>query len=118
MNRIKQKFRLLENELYMTEKMASSAYFQKLLDYPGRELSEAQYDLLTASFHDILPGSSIQPVEEMAVRLMDHALENISRVKARIFFALASGQAKARWRWTASAATAACCLRLTVPLAR
>jgi alpha-mannosidase len=95
MIRIKQKFRLLENELYMTEKMASSAYFQKLLDYPAAELSEAQYDLLTASFHDILPGSSIQPVEEMALRLMDHALEKISRVKARTFFALASGQEKA-----------------------
>ncbi|MFA6292961.1 MAG: glycoside hydrolase family 38 C-terminal domain-containing protein, partial [Victivallales bacterium] len=94
MIRIKQKFRLLENELYMTEKMASSAYFQKLHDYPGTELSEARNDLLTASFHDILPGSSIQPVEEMAVRLMDHALENISRVKTRAFFALASGQEK------------------------
>jgi alpha-mannosidase len=93
--RIKQKFRRLENELYMTEKMASSAYFQKLLDYPAIELSEARNDLLTASFHDILPGSSIQPVEEMAVRLMDHALEKISRVKTRTFFALASGQEKA-----------------------
>ena len=42
---------------------------------PATELSEAQNALLTASFHDILPGSSIQPVEEMAVRLMDsHAL--------------------------------------------
>jgi len=94
MIRIKQKFRLLENELYMTEKMASSAYFQKLLDYPAAELSEARNDLLAASFHDILPGSSIQPVEEMAIRLMDHALENISRVKTRAFFALASGQEK------------------------
>lgn len=93
--RIKQKFRLLENELYMAEKMASSAYFQKLLAYPAAELAEARHDLLTASFHDILPGSSIQPVEEMAVRLMDHALENISRVKTRTFFALAAGQAKA-----------------------
>ncbi len=95
MIRVKQKFRLLENEYYMTEKMASSAYFQKLIDYPVTELSEAQEDLLIASFHDILPGSSIQPVEEMSTRLMDHALENISRVKARAFFALSSGQEKA-----------------------
>jgi len=93
--RIKQKFRLLENELYMTEKMVSSACSQELLDYPAKELAEAENDLLTASFHDILPGSSIQAVEEMALRLMDHALENLSRVKTRAFFALAAGQEKA-----------------------
>ncbi len=51
--------------------------------------------MLTAQFHDILPGSSIQPVEEASLRLMDHGLEILSRLKARAFFALASGQAKA-----------------------
>jgi alpha-mannosidase len=95
MIRIKQRHRLLENELYMTEKMVSSASLQGLLDYPAAELEEALRDLLFSEFHDILPGSAIQPVEEDALRLMDHGLEIISRLKARSFFALSSGQTRA-----------------------
>jgi alpha-mannosidase len=96
MIRIKQKHRLLENELYATEKMASAAWARNQMTYPKEELDEALYDLATCEFHDILPGSSIQPVEEMALRIFDHGLENLSRVKARAFFALARGQPAAR----------------------
>ncbi|MBR5507293.1 MAG: alpha-mannosidase, partial [Clostridia bacterium] len=46
-------------------------------------------------FHDILPGSSIQSAEEMGIRMLDHALEILSRLKAKAFFALASGEKKA-----------------------
>ena len=90
--RIKQKHRLLENMFYQTEKMLSNAAMQNLLEYPCEEMLEALRDLLVAEFHDILPGSSIQPVEEMGLRLMDHGLELISRIRGRAFFALASGQ--------------------------
>jgi alpha-mannosidase len=94
--RIKQKHRLLENTLYKLEKMAANAALQGYLDYPQEEIREALRDLLVAEFHDILPGSSIQPVEEAGLRLMDHALETLSRLRARTFFALASGQPKAK----------------------
>jgi alpha-mannosidase len=94
--RIKQKHRQLENELFATEKMLSSAALQGLLDYPAVELVEANRDLATAEFHDILPGSSIQPVEETSLRLLDHGLEILSRLKVRAFFALAQGQPKAK----------------------
>jgi alpha-mannosidase len=87
--RIKQKHRKLENWLYATEKMAVSATLLGLVDYPRLELSDAQYDLLTAEFHDILPGSSIRPVEEASLRLLDHGLEILSRVRTRLFLALA-----------------------------
>ncbi|MFC5407151.1 glycoside hydrolase family 38 C-terminal domain-containing protein [Cohnella soli] len=90
--RIKQKHRKLENELYMTEKMLSAASLQGLLAYPYAELQEAQQDLLTSEFHDILPGSSVQSVEDTSLRGLDHGLEVLSRLKARAFFALASGQ--------------------------
>ncbi|MBI5093896.1 MAG: alpha-mannosidase [Candidatus Hydrogenedentes bacterium] len=93
--RIKQKHRLLENMLYQTEKMLANAALQGLVEYPREDLAEALRDLLVAEFHDILPGSSIQPVEEMGFRLMDHGLEILSRIRARAFFALASGQPKA-----------------------
>jgi alpha-mannosidase len=96
MIRVKQKHRQLENELYATEKMAAAAWSRGLLSYPQDELHEAMRDLATAEFHDILPGSSIQPAEEMALRLMDHGLELVSRVRARTFFALAQGQPKAQ----------------------
>jgi len=90
--RIKQRHRQLENEQYLTEKMASHAALTGLFPYPKAEIDAALYDLLFAEFHDILPGSSVQPVEEMSLRLMDHGLEILSRVKTRAFFALSTGQ--------------------------
>jgi len=93
--RIKQRHRALENALYATEKMASVAAIQGFLPYPKAELAEAQRDLLFCEFHDILPGSSIQPVEEMSLRVLDHGMELLSRLRARTFFALAQGQPRA-----------------------
>ncbi|RJP19485.1 MAG: alpha-mannosidase [Candidatus Omnitrophota bacterium] len=93
--RIKQKHRRLENELYATEKMMSSAALQGLLLYPAEEFQAALRDLLFSEFHDILPGSAIQPVEENALQLLDHGLEIVSRLRTRAFFALAGGQPKA-----------------------
>ncbi|MCQ6561380.1 glycoside hydrolase family 38 N-terminal domain-containing protein [Paenibacillus mendelii] len=93
--RIKQKHRKLENDLFMTEKMLSQAALQELLVYPYEDLQAAQQDLLTSQFHDILPGSSVQSVEDTSLRGLDHGLEILSRLKARAFFALASGQAVA-----------------------
>ena len=96
MVRVKQKHRQLENELYMVEKMGSAAAANKLMVYPAGELHSASRDLMFGQFHDILPGSCIQPAEEAALRTMDHGLEILSKIKARSFFALASGQKKAK----------------------
>ena len=96
MIRIKQKHRLLENELYGLEKMATTAAVQGLMKYPYDQIHEALCDLMTGEFHDVLPGSSIQPVEDAALRMYDHALEIIGKLKAHAFFALASGQKKAK----------------------
>lgn len=90
--RIKQKHRRLENELIATKAMATVAAAQRLMPYPSTELAEAQRDLCFAQFHDILPGSSIQAVEEASLQGMDHGLETLARAKARAFFALAQGQ--------------------------
>lgn len=94
--RVKQKHRQLENAVYSLEKMAATATGQGLAPYPRAEIQEALQDLLTAQFHDILPGSSIAPAEEDALRLLDHGLEICSRAKARCFFALAQGQPPAK----------------------
>jgi alpha-mannosidase len=95
MARVKQKHRALENALFLTEKMAAAAAFQGFMKYPAEAMGEACRDLLFSQFHDILPGSSIPEVEKAAIRCMDHGLEILSRLKARAFFALASGQKKA-----------------------
>ncbi len=90
--RVKQMHRRLENWLYATEKALTSAVMNGLMDWPARELNAVESDLLLAEFHDILPGSSIQPAEDMALRLMDHGLEILSRLRARAFYALCAGQ--------------------------
>ena len=94
--RIKQKQRQLENDLYVLEKIASCAAINKLMVYPSQEIHEAMCDLMTSQFHDTLPGSSIEPVEEKSLETLGHGLEIASRLKARAFFALASGQKKAK----------------------
>ena len=92
---VKQKHRKLENELYSTEKMMSAYALQGYGEYPHKELHEATVDLMVSEFHDMLPGSSVPPVEEATVRLIDHGLEILSRLKARAFFAFTSGERKA-----------------------
>ena len=96
MARIKQRYRQLENEFLAAEKMSTTAAAQGLMPYPKEQLDQVLLDLLTAQFHDILPGSCIEPVEAGALRQMDHGLEILARVRARAFFALAAGQPKAR----------------------
>lgn len=92
MMRIKRRHRRLENALFMAEKMATIAASQGLIEYPRHELHQASCDLATAQFHDALPGSSIEPVEDATMRLLDHGLELCSRVRGRAFFALAASQ--------------------------
>ncbi|HNX26647.1 MAG TPA: glycoside hydrolase family 38 C-terminal domain-containing protein [Phycisphaerae bacterium] len=93
---IKQLNRKVENELFATEKMLTSAWKQGVLaEYPADELYKVMRDMAFLQFHDIFPGSSVEEVEETSIRLANHALEELSRLKARAFFSLASGQKKA-----------------------
>jgi alpha-mannosidase len=95
MSRVKQGHRRLENELYSTEKMVTTAWLQGLMPYPGEDLGAVMRDLAFVEFHDILPGSSIPAGEQGALRQIGHGLETLSRLKARAFFALAAGEPKA-----------------------
>jgi alpha-mannosidase len=96
MVRVKQKHRQLENELYMTEKMAACAVMNSKMDYPEDEFQTAVSDLMFAEFHDALSGTSIQPVEEAVIRNIDHAHEILSRIKASALFACSSDQKPAK----------------------
>ena len=83
--RVKQKHRLLENELYSGEKMASAAALLYGKEYPVEAFEQAKKALLFSEFHDALPGSGSQPVEEDTLRLLDFGLEIVSREKMKSF---------------------------------
>lgn len=93
--RIKMLHRKLENELYMTEKMAAHAMMAGVMTYPAEQIKIAAKDLMMLEFHDILPGSAIQPVEEYSVALAGHGLTELKNIKTRAFLALCSDKKKA-----------------------
>lgn len=90
--RVKQKHRQLENEIFSVEKMLSAAAIQYGYVYPEEKIAEAVKDLVFAEFHDALPGSGTQFVEEDTIRILDHGLEIISREKLKVSIALSAGQ--------------------------
>ena len=92
---IKQKYRQLENELFACEKMCAALALTSDFQYPEKEFGEVLYDLLMLQFHDILPGSSVKAAEEMAIRMADHGLEILSRLRAKAFFRLSRDEKKA-----------------------
>jgi alpha-mannosidase len=94
--RVKQFHRRLENDLVMAEIMGSQAALCGLASYEKDLLDEAWRDLLFAEFHDSLPGSAIQPVEEDTLRVLDHGLDITGRLKARYFFALTAGEERVK----------------------
>ncbi len=96
MNLIKRAFREFEAEYFLTEKMATAAYFQGLMPYPADELRQALRDLLFVQFHDILPGSAIKSAEKDALKIIYHGLEILNRIKAKVFFLTASAEPEAK----------------------
>lgn len=93
--RIKQLHRKLENEIYLTEKMLVHGALTGYFDYPKEKMDRAIKDLLLLEFHDILPGTSTPEVEEYAIALAGHGLEEARRLKTKAFFALCRGLLKA-----------------------
>ena len=95
MNLIKSRHAELENTLYMVEKLCSVAAMRGLIEYPMAELDEVVEDLLNCEFHDVLPGSSVRAGEENGLRLIDHGLQILNRLRARAYFALTAMEPKA-----------------------
>ena len=97
MGKIKRRHALLENELYLTEKMLSTALAcGALSSYPEAELHSITEDLLNAEFHDVLPGTCVQGGEENGIRLLDHGLLEAERLKTKAYFALAAKELPAK----------------------
>ncbi len=92
MVRIKQAHRRLENDLAMCEKLLALSGAA----YDENELEKAEKALLFCQFHDILPGSSIKPVEEDCLRLFSYGNEIAEQYKTKAFFRLCQGQPRAK----------------------
>ena len=95
MIRIKKIHRQLENELLLTEKMAAHAKMAGVSAYPSEAIARATKDLLWLEFHDIIPGSSVEPVGKYAENLAGHGLNELRMEKIRAFIALCSDKKKA-----------------------
>ena len=96
MTQIKSKHAELENNLFMVEKLCSVAALRGLIEYPQAELDEVVEDLLNCQFHDVLPGTSVRAGEENGLRLIQHGLLILNRLRARAYFALTSLEEKAK----------------------
>jgi len=97
MVRIKQKHRELENKLLLCEKMMSHAVANDSLEkYEHQMLRDAWKNLLFCEFHDSLPGSSIQIVENDILKRLDHGLDIADRLIFRAYFRLVKGQKPAK----------------------
>lgn len=90
--RVKQRHRELENALYSGEKMATAASLLYGREYPKDTFDEVVKTLLLAEFHDGLPGSGIQPVEEDVLRALDYGLMLMDRERLSSALALSAGQ--------------------------
>lgn len=92
--RIKQKHRLLENMLFQTEKMMAAAELKTDFRGDWKKIEEAEKLLLFSEFHDILPGSSIEKVEEESLRMLDHGIDLLQTQRVKAFTAFASMQSR------------------------
>lgn len=92
--RLKAMYRALEDMYYETEKMCMLSRFAH--EYPEKELTEAEKALLFATFHDYLPGSSVEPVEAMGIRQLGGAYDTLTKLRAASTFAMCAGQPAAK----------------------
>ena len=97
MGKIKKKHAYLESELSITEKMLTAALAcGALKSYPEEKIHEIVEDLLNAEFHDVLPGTCIQCGEENGIKLLDHGLLEVERLKTKAYFALSAAEQPSR----------------------
>lgn len=95
MSRTKKIHRDLENELLMTEKMCAHALMAGVSPYPSEAIMNATKDLLLVEFHDILPGSAIEPVGKYAQAVAGHGITELRKEKITAFLALCKDKKKA-----------------------
>jgi alpha-mannosidase len=85
MKTVKQALYRLEHNYYTAEKLLSLASLSSTREYPSVVMEEALKELLFCQFHDILPGSSVEPVERDVLNRIGHAQKLIENETASFF---------------------------------
>ncbi len=95
MAKIKQGFRVCENLLYSTEKMIAVAK-NNGISFDLSDIENAQKKILFSTFHDILPGTSIEEGEREALCAIYHAEKILRDYRTKVFLRLSSSCEKAK----------------------
>ncbi|MBR5507510.1 MAG: alpha-mannosidase [Clostridia bacterium] len=95
MVRIKQANRRLENKIALTEKIMNYVDMTTDGGFDALELKKAKKALAFCQFHDILPGTSIKPVEDDSLRTLSYGEEIVDKLYTKAFFKLCEGEKKA-----------------------
>ena len=85
MKTVKQALYRLEHKFYSAEKLLSLAAVSGNLKYPFAKMEEALKELLFCQFHDILPGSSVEPVEKNVLHRIGYANMIIENETASLY---------------------------------
>lgn len=90
MKTVKQALYQLEHNYYTAEKLLSIDSLSEDFKYPSVDFETALRELLFCQFHDILPGSSVEPVERDALNRIGHATRLIENELASFFLRTAN----------------------------
>ena len=96
MSELKKAYRELENALFFTEKLASAASCQGLMEYPAKDFERAERSLLYLAFHDTIGGTLSRIPAKESMQEAGYALEILSRIRTRAFYAIASREEQAQ----------------------
>ena len=91
MARVKQGFRRAENIFYATEKMLAIAKLNGI-DIDASNMKEAEKKILFATFHDILPGTSVEEGEREGLCALSLAEKVARDYRTKVFLRMAMGQ--------------------------
>ena len=92
LSRLKRKAVSSLGNLVQTEALRSAAWWARGHDYPEAELREAWKGHLFNDFHDILPGSCVEPAEADALELYGKVDEEVRRLRLGAAAAFNAGQ--------------------------
>ena len=81
MSRLKRRMQRNLGELVQTEGLRAATWWTGGQDYPADQIRDAWRDHLFNDFHDILPGSSIEPAELDALDLYGRSSETSRRLR-------------------------------------
>lgn len=91
MARVKQGFRKAENLFYATEKMLAVASLNGIT-FDTSDMKTAEKKILFATFHDILPGTSVEEGEREGLCALSLAEKVVRDYRTKVFLRMAMGQ--------------------------